>query len=234
MGVGRGRLWGSIATHGFTASGAVLGLFALEAASRGEAASCFAWLGAALIVDGADGIAARHFRVWEALPRFSGERLDLIIDYLTYVIVPAFLLGSSQLLPDGLAWPLAALIAWTSLYHFADTHSKTDDEYFVGFPVIWNVVALYLYVWALPAWVNAAIVTVLVLATFVPLRFAHPIKVRHWRPATLGVTALWAIAAIVAVREGFPSSQAVQAIFAGAALYYTALSVRRGFGSAHQ
>ena len=139
------------AVHLLTASGAVLALLALRAVHQGDWQMMFVWLGAALIVDAADGPLARKLEVKTVLPRFSGERLDLIVDYLTYVAVPAYALTEAPLLPDHARLPAAAAILLSSLFHVADMESKTEEGYFVGFPAIWNIVLLYLFALGLPA-----------------------------------------------------------------------------------
>ncbi len=136
--------------HVLTASGAALALMALLAAADGNWQQMFIWLGLALIVDGIDGPLARAAQVDQVLPRFSGVRLDLIVDYLTYVAVPAFALSRAELLPEAFRLPAAIAILLSSLFHVADRESKTEDGYFVGFPAIWNVVCLYLFAFMPP------------------------------------------------------------------------------------
>ena len=216
---------GATAVHAFTAAGAALGLLALLAASDGAWATAFAWLGAALIVDGADGPMARRIGVKRILPRFSGDALDKIIDYLTYVAVPAFMVASGPVVPEALRLPLATVIMMTSLYHFSDKESKTADGYFVGFPANWNFVVLYCFVLAIPPALAASIIVLCALLTFVPFRYVHPLRVIRLRPVTLCVCAIWGIAAAVAIAGGFPASGPVQAIFVLSAIYVVALGL---------
>ncbi len=216
---------GAAAVHAFTATGAALGLMALLAASGGEWAASFAWLGAALIVDGTDGPLARRLEVKRVLPRFSGEDLDKIIDYVTYVTVPAFMVARGPIVPEGFRLPLAAAIMMTSLYHFSDKQSKTADGYFAGFPAIWNIVILYCFVLAIPPALAASLTALCAMLTFVPFRFVHPLRVRRLRGLTLAVMAIWGIAAVAAVAAGFPGTGAVQLIFVLAAAYTTALGL---------
>ena len=119
------------------------------------------------------------------LPRFSGERLDLIVDYLTYVAVPAYALTEAQLLPEPARLPAAAAILLSSLFHVADLESKTEEGYFVGFPAIWNIVLLYLFALGLPPDVALAVVALFVVATFVPVLAVHPFRVARLRLAHL-------------------------------------------------
>lgn len=198
-GTGRGRRLAALGVHAFTASGAVLGLAALHAAVEHQWTAMFLWLGAALFVDGVDGTMARAVKVKEALPRVSGDVLDLIIDYLTYVVVPAYALAVSGLLPNGAGWPLAAAIALSSAFYFADTAMKTDEGGFRGFPAVWNVAAFVLFVAAAPPAANAVLVLALVAATFAPFVFVHPFRIRRFRAASLALLGLWTIAAAIAV-----------------------------------
>ena len=125
---------GAASVHVLTASGAVLALLALRAVHHGDWQMMFVWLGAALIVDAVDGPLARRLSVKTMLSRFSGERLDLIVDYLTYVAVPAYALTEATLLPEIARLPAASAILLSSLFHVADLNSKTEEGYFVGFP----------------------------------------------------------------------------------------------------
>lgn len=181
--------WG---VHVFTASGAVLGLLALLATAAGDAKLCLAWLGVALVVDGVDGTLARRASVKQVLPGIDGSVLDLVIDYLTYVVVPAVFMHQFGLLPSGLvSIALAAWVLLTSLYCFANVQMKSGDNYFVGFPAIWNVVALYLWLLGLDPWINAAVVVGLGLLTFTTVKFLHPFRVKALMPLNIAVTTVW-------------------------------------------
>jgi phosphatidylcholine synthase len=218
---------GAASVHLLTASGAVLALLALRAVHQGDWRMMFVWLGAALIVDAADGPLARKLEVKTVLPRFSGERLDLIIDYLTYVAVPAYALTEAPLLPDYARLPAAAAIFLSSLFHVADLESKTEEGYFVGFPAIWNIVLLYLFALGLLPYLALAVVALFVLATFVPLLAAHPFRVVRLRPLTCLITLLWVGAATAAIANPFPSPLCVQALLIATALYLAGLGLYR-------
>jgi phosphatidylcholine synthase len=219
---------GAAAVHTLTASGAVLGLLALLAAANGNWAESFAWLGAALIVDGVDGPLARAVEVKRVLPRFSGEELDHLVDYLTYVAVPAFMVARSGIAPEGLRLWLAGAIMMASLYHFSDTESKTEDGYFVGFPAIWNVVVLYCFVLDLPPALSAIVIAVCAVLTFIPLCWLHPLRVRRLRTVTLAAVSAWGVAATSAVLHGFPGTLWEKAVFVFVALYVVWIGVSGG------
>jgi phosphatidylcholine synthase len=177
--------------HVFTASGAACALLALLAAVQGQWTAMFAWLGLALVIDGLDGTFARRLRVAERLPRWSGDALDLVVDFTTYVFVPAFALVRGGLLPEAAAIPLGVAIVVSGALYFADTRMKTADNHFRGFPALWNGVAFHLFVLKLSPWIAAAVVAALVVATFLPLRVVHPLRVVRLRRLNIAVLALW-------------------------------------------
>ncbi len=216
--------------HLFTALGAVCGFLAALAAFEGAWERMFGWLGLALFIDGIDGSFARLTRVEERLPRFSGERLDLVVDYVTYVFVPALALVRAGFLEGALGLLLAAGILLSSLYHFSDLASKGEDYSFIGFPAVWNLVAFYLFALAAPQWMTDVLVAACIVLMFVPMRWVHPLRVVRLRLLTLLVTLGWAIAAIATIWQGFPASGLNLAMLAGAAAYLIALALRRSLG----
>lgn len=189
----------AFAVHIFTASGAALGLLALLAAVEHRWTAMFWCLGAALVVDGIDGTFARKLRVAEVLPRWSGDVLDLVVDFVTYVFVPAYAIVASGLLPPTLAIPAGLLIVVSGALYFADRNMKTPDNYFRGFPGLWNLVAFYLLLLKPGAWVAAAAIIALAVLTFVPFKFLHPFRVTRLRIVTLAAVPLWGVLAIMAM-----------------------------------
>ncbi len=221
---------GAASVHLLTASGAVLALLALRSAHAGDFQTMFVWLGVALIVDAVDGPLARKIDVKSVLPRFSGERLDLVVDYLTYDVVPAYALIQSDLLPESCRLPAAVAILLSSLFNVSDLNSKTEEGYFVGFPAIWNIVLLYLFAFQLPPYIALAVVAIFVALTFVPILCVHPFRVARLRPLTGLVTLLWVVAAGAAVAAPFPSPLWVQALLVVTAAYFASIGLARAFG----
>ena len=219
--------WPAALVHLFTALGAVCALFATRALLTGAWEEAFAWLGLALIIDGVDGTFARMADVTVRLPRFSGERLDLVVDYATYVFVPALALLQAGYLEGWFGMLLASLILLSSLFHFSDTESKTEDHCFVGFPAVWNIVAFYMFAFRMPSWAAAGLVIACVALTFVPMRWAHPLRTPQLWPATLAVMALWCVAAIHTIWSGFPARPLMQMILLAAAVYAVGLALLR-------
>ena len=189
----------AFAVHIFTACGAALALLALILATGGHWAAMFFCLGMALVVDGVDGPLAREFKVAEVLPRWSGDTLDLIVDFTTYVFVPAYAIAASGLLPQVLAIPSGVVVVITGALYFADRQMKTPDNYFRGFPALWNLAAFYLYLLAPPPWLAAVMIAALAALSFTPIKFLHPLRVRHWRVLNIALLAAWAALAFLAV-----------------------------------
>jgi phosphatidylcholine synthase len=189
----------AFAVHVFTACGAGCALMALLAAVRADWPQMFIWLGIALFIDGVDGTFARRLHVAEVLPRWSGDVLDLVVDILNYVFVPAYALAASGLLPDAVAIPLGILIVVTGSLYFADRLMKTSDYYFRGFPALWNVAAFYLFLLKLSPWLGAAAIAVLAALTFVPFHVVHPVRIAHLRALTVAALIVWILLAIYAL-----------------------------------
>jgi phosphatidylcholine synthase len=177
--------------HVFTASGVALGFAALLAAVAQRWTLMFCILGVALLIDGIDGALARRFRVAELLPRWSGDVLDLVVDFVTYVFVPAYAIATSGLLPQPLAVPAGIVIVVTAALYFADREMKTSDNYFRGFPALWNAVAFYVFVLKPAPWLAALAVAILAVLTFMPFKFVHPFRVVRLRALTVAALALW-------------------------------------------
>jgi phosphatidylcholine synthase len=174
----------------------VIGFLAIIAITRDDARAALLWLGAALAVDALDGPIARRLRIRELLPKVDGAVLDLVVDYLNYVVVPAVFLYWFDLLPAGWELAGAGFVLLTSLYCFANVEMKTEDNYFSGFPAIWNVVVLYFWLLETPGLVNAVVVVALGVLTFVPVTFVHPIRVREGQRLTWAALLVWAICAV--------------------------------------
>jgi phosphatidylcholine synthase len=213
--------------HIFTASGAALALLAMILATGGHWAAMFLCLGLALVVDGADGPLARAFDVQKLLPRWSGDTLDLVVDFTTYVFVPAYAISASGLLPQWLAIPAGIVVVISGALYFSDRKMKTKDNYFHGFPAVWNLAAFYLYLLEPPEWVAAIAVVVLAALSFAPIKFLHPLRVQHWRLFNIVLLALWAVLAFVAVVEDLSPGIYITLPLSLIAIYFFAVGLLR-------
>ena len=210
----------AFAVHIFTATGAALGLLALLAAVRGDWVTMFVWLAVALFVDGIDGTLARALHTSALAPRWSGEALDLVVDFVTYVFVPAYAIASSGLMPASLALPACVLIVMSSALYFCDREMKTSDNSFRGFPALWNAAAFYLLLLRPPGWAAVAVIVLLVVLTFAPIRFVHPFRVARLRILTVTVLALWAALGLLALANDLAPGPAVTAGLVACGLYF--------------
>jgi len=177
--------------HLFTAIGAVCAMLAMLAAAEEKWGLMFLWLVVAFIVDGIDGPLARRYDVKTNAPQIDGVLMDLIIDYLTYVFIPAYALFKSGILPDWTGWLAIIVIVYASALYFADTRMKTKDNSFAGFPGCWNMVVIVLFAAEPNFWVTLGIVVVLAVAMFTPLKFIHPVRTERWRAISLPVAIAW-------------------------------------------
>jgi phosphatidylcholine synthase len=179
------------AVHAYTAIGAVAAFAMTVAAFAGRYQTVFVLMVLATLIDGTDGLLARWARVKELTPDFDGARLDDIVDYLTFVFVPALVLYRAGTLPPQGAGLIVSAILLSSAYGFSALDAKTDDHFFTGFPSYWNIVALYLYAARLPAAVNAAVVLILSGLVFVRIGYVYPTRTPVLRGLTLALGAIW-------------------------------------------
>ena len=221
------RTVAAFAVHVFTACGAACALLALIAAVGADWTRMFLWLGLALIIDGIDGTFARQLRVAELLPRWSGDVLDFVVDFTTYVFVPAYAIAEGAVLPASVALALGLIVTVTGALYFADRRMKTADSYFRGFPALWNVVAFYLFLLKPAPWLGALAVIVLAAATFAPIHFVHPIRVPRWRLLNLAALALWIALAAVALAQNLNPPAWVAAALAAIAVYFVMIGLLR-------
>ncbi|WP_090028483.1 CDP-alcohol phosphatidyltransferase family protein [Lutimaribacter saemankumensis] len=181
----------AILVHLLTATGAVFAMLALLAAVEEKWSLMFLWLVVAFAVDGIDGPLARKYDVKTNAAEFDGVLMDLIIDYLTYVFIPAYALFKSDLLPGWTGWLAIIVITYASVVYFADTRMKTKDNSFSGFPGCWNMVVIVLFAIEPNFYVILAIVAILAVAMFLPLKFIHPVRTERWRGLSLPIALAW-------------------------------------------
>ena len=211
--------------HLYTASGAVCAFLAARAVIDFDYRAAFFWLGVQVLVDATDGALARALRVSERLPWFNGAKLDDIIDYLTYVFVPALFVWRAILVPDAWTVPVIAAMLLSSAYGFNREDAKTPDHFFTGFPSYWNIVVLYLLLFRVPPGANAVVLLVLSAMIFVRIGYVYPSRTPTLQKTTLALGALWT-AAIGAIIWLWPSPPAWLSI--GSLLfpvYYLVLSL---------
>ena len=183
----------ALSVHLFTATGAVFAMLAMLAAADTKWSLMFLWLIVAFFVDGVDGPLARKYNVKTNAARFDGVLLDLIIDYLTYVFIPAFALFKSGLLPGWTGWIAIIIITFASAMYFCDGNMKTKDNSFHGFPGCWNMVVIVLFALSPNFWFILALISLLAISMFLPVKFVHPVRTVRWRAVTLPMAMAWVV-----------------------------------------
>lgn len=205
--------------HIFTALGGAVALIAMLEAVREHWAGMFGWLGLALLIDGLDGPLARRLNVGDVLPNWSGDTLDLVVDFLTYVFVPAYAITASGLLIPLATYVLGAAIVVSGALYFSDRRMKTDDSHFRGFPALWNGAAFYLFLLKPPAVVGSIALAILVALTFVPFNVMHPLRTTRFRKLNIALLVIWAILAMIAIAANFEVSWWVTAVLCAIGAY---------------
>ncbi len=215
----------AFAVHIFTATGAALALIALVYAVQGQWPAMFLCFGIALVVDGVDGTIARRLEIGKLLPRWSGEVLDLVVDFVTYVFVPAYAIAAGGFLPRPLAFPAGVVIVVTGALYFADRDMKTADNYFRGFPALWNAAAFYLFLLRPTPLLAAAAIVLLAGLTFVPFKFLHPMRVARLRAVNIAAVMLWAVLALIAIWRDLDPGPWVTGSLVVIGLYFLAVGL---------
>jgi phosphatidylcholine synthase len=209
----------AFSVHIFTALGAGVALIAMLEAVREHWAAMFAWLGVALVIDAVDGPIARRLNVARLQPNWSGDVLDLVVDFVTYVFVPAYAITASGLLLPLAAPLLGAGITVSGALYFADRRMKAVDNHFRGFPALWNAAAFYLFLLHLPRAPSSIAVAALIVLTFIPFHVVHPVRVVRLRGLTLSLLAVWAVLAVFTLASDFDVGPAVTTALCAIAAY---------------
>ncbi|MCA0457336.1 MAG: CDP-diacylglycerol O-phosphatidyltransferase [Chloroflexi bacterium] len=216
--------------HLYTASGGIVGMFALYWAAQGQPRHAFFLLGIAMLIDGTDGILARRVGVRRVLPNFDGAMIDNVIDVLTYVWVPVFIMASQNLLPN-VIWTAVPVIA--ALYAYGQTNMKTDDAFFLGFPSYWNAIALYLF-WLQPQPVVAVLMVVIPgILSFIPTRYLYPSKNPLFSKTNWILSLIWAALITILLVQEEPDPRLILVslsypIFYLVSSFYVDWAIRRG------
>ena len=193
----------------FTATGAVFAMLAMLAAVDEKWDLMFLWLVVAFIVDGIDGPLARKYDVKQFAPQYDGMVLDMIIDYITYIFIPAYALFKSGLLPDWIGWICILVITYTSAMYMVDTRMKTKDNSFSGFPATWNMLVLVIFATEPNFWIILFLVIACAITMFTPLKFIHPVRTERWRFLSLPIALIWTATATYAAWSNFDQSAIV-------------------------
>lgn len=181
------------AVHAYTASGALIGLLAIKLAAEHRFRGSFIMMAVATAVDSSDGVLARALEVKTRIPNFDGALLDNIVDYLTYVVAPVFLMIRAGLVAGTMGLAIGGFVLIASAYQFCQADAKTPDNFFLGFPSYWNLVVFYLYCLRMGTAFNESILVLLAVMVFVPIKYIYPSRTKALRPLTLSLAIVWTV-----------------------------------------
>lgn len=215
------------AIHCFTGLGALCGMFGLMAVANDNLRETILWLMVAMVLDGVDGSAARAYAVHKTIPRIDGNTLDLIIDYVTCIVIPVLFMHRFQMLPDGWSLFIGSFVLFMSALWMSRTDQMTHDHYFNGFPAEWNMIVPTLYLLESPRWLTAVAVVLLACTQLTNWKFVHPMQVRRLRLVTVPVTVIW-LATVLAMTAVLPDRHDLAKILLAACpLYIVGVGVWR-------
>lgn len=224
------------ALHVMTASGAAAGLLALQAVIDGNVRGALLWLLVCQVLDGLDGPIARKIDVVFHAPRVDGYVLDLIVDYVTCVVVPVALLIRLNMLPAEFQTIIAAMVLLLSALWFARTDIETEDHWFNGFPAIWNLAVPSFLVFDLSPRTTAIATVLLAISQLTNIKFPHLVRVSRWRNFTLPFATLYIFNLFVlswnySNESGVNYSKVSFVIMVAFPIYIAAISLVRTFNS---
>ena len=180
-----------ILVHLLTGFGIIAGYFALIAVMNNNQKEAFLWLGLAFLIDSIDGTLARKFNVKKNLPNIDGKMLDSIIDFFNYVIIPSIMIYWFRYVPDQFSVLIPAILIFISIYSYVNLNILTNDNYYNGFPAIWNVIVLYFYIFGTSQNVNLILLTLLIFLKFSPLKCIHPLRVKRFKNLSIIFAIIW-------------------------------------------
>jgi phosphatidylcholine synthase len=212
--------------HIFTASGLVAGFMAILAINEMDWRMAMFWLFIALVIDGIDGTFARMFKVKEVLPQIDGKTIDFVVDFATYAIIPAYFFYSAELAPEAWNLPCTSLILIVSALYYGKDGMVSTDMYFIGFPVLWNLVIFYLvFVFQASPMINVLLIFVFSIMHFLPIKFAYPSQASRFQKRTLLVSTVFFIV-LLSILYLFPERNNILTILAwGCGLYFGFLAI---------
>jgi phosphatidylcholine synthase len=219
--------------HCVTASGAICGMLGIIAVSDKQPREAVLWLAVAMVLDGVDGPAARAWKVCDHVPRIDGYTLDLIVDFVTCIVIPVIFLHQFDMLPNGASLYIGAFVLFMSALWMSRTDQMTPDHWFNGFPCEWNMIVPTLYLLRANPWLTTAACVTLALTQLTNWKFVHPMQVRRFRPLTVSVTVLWLATVLLTTYETpnhKPASALGTVLLIACPLYIVGIGVWRTIG----
>ena len=188
-----------ILIHLLTGFGIIAGFFALIAVMNSNQKEAFLWLGLAFLIDSVDGTLARKFNVKKNLPNIDGKMLDSIIDFFNYVIIPSIMIYWFKYVPDQFILLIPAVLILISIYSYVNLNVLTNENYYNGFPAIWNVIVLYFYIFGTNQNFNLIFLILLILLKFSPIKCIHPLRVKKLKNLSIFFSVVWFLMSVLLI-----------------------------------
>nr|WP_234925292.1 CDP-alcohol phosphatidyltransferase family protein [Borreliella valaisiana] len=185
--------------HIFTASGLIVGLYSIISIINGNYSLLLKLTIIGLIIDGIDGTMARKLRVKELIPKIDGTLLDNITDYINYTFIPVIFFYLGEFIEEKYKVAICIGILLSSAYQFSRTDAKTNDDYFRGFPSLWNVFVILNIIFKIEQTTNLIMISICIITSFIPMKFIYPSKTKELRKITLPITIISCLIFIVSI-----------------------------------
>jgi phosphatidylcholine synthase len=218
--------------HLYTASGICFGFLALKSLSLFNYRVAMIWLLICLFVDSTDGILARSFKVKKALPWLNGKRMDTLVDFIAYALIPAYFIGQADLVPGKFTLHIVFFILLISLFYYGKEGMTEGEKVFVGFPVLWNLIVLYLFfIFSFHPWVNMILIMVFGVLHFVPIRIPYPSRGIKEQAISFAVMIFLLLDFLIIVWKYPETVDWARLIAIGGAMYFGILTIVYSFRS---
>ena len=189
--------------HLLTCSGLIAGFLALICVFKNDETSAFLFLGLALLIDAVDGTLARKFKVSIFVKNIDGKMLDSVIDFFNYIIIPSVMIYWFKFVPSPFEIIIPSIILIVSAISYSNNNLMTSDNFYKGFPCIWNILLFYLYLFDLSQVYNLFLVSACILLKFIPIKFIHPLRVNKYRRYSAVFMVLWFISSFKILLSSF-------------------------------
>ncbi|AJA90079.1 phosphatidyltransferase [Borreliella chilensis] len=185
--------------HIFTASGLIVGLYSIISIINGDYSLLLKLTVIGLIIDGIDGTIARKLKVKELIPEIDGALLDNITDYINYTFIPVVFFYFGEFIEEKYKVAICIGILLSSAYQFSRTDSKTTDNYFRGFPSLWNLFVISNIIFQIEQTTNLIIMSICIVTSFIPIKFIYPSKTKELRQITIPITVISCLIFVISI-----------------------------------
>lgn len=226
--------------HLLTASGLIIGMAAAVTINAGQYRDALLLLVLTIVIDAIDGPLARMVMVKKYIKDFDGTLLDNIVDFITWVFLPCYLMIQAQMLPEREGFIAAAIILICAAYQFCCSDVKTYSSTFKRWPSAWSILVILMFIWQAKAWLIWTAIIACVVLSLIPIYYIHPFQKNRLFKSKTMVTLLRMgtiafVGSMIYALIGYPHympelvlvQQFVLFIYFGLCLYQTSVLVKQ-------